>query len=447
MQVRHTVTAPAIRSHSTDGWLALVAFLAPAMVWVEVRVIGRLFVSELILLGLLPFLYLARGRMLAAPLPRTFLALGALWLASQMLTDVVRETEFEDYFRGWAKIGFFLANFCVLYMLLYGSRQRIVLFGFGIAVGGYLTYWLNPSEFADSYPWKFGVGIATTMLAVLVTQWRAYPANFILRALPLLSVGVVHLTLGYRSMVGVLMLSLAYMAAQWMVGRRRVVPAPSPLRGLLFLVVCAVVGAGTIQFYGIMAESGYLDERSTFTYERQKVGEFGVLLGGRPEILASSRAVMDSPILGHGSWAHGADYAAYLLDARLLGYDTPLSIGLKEDIIPSHSHLVGAWVEAGILGAVFWAWVAFLCLRVLSCAYLIRDRMVTMIAFIGFILLWDIVSSPFGGDRRLLTAWYVVLMMFAFDMLRGRFGDRQAVAPARPRRQRVAAAPPGMSTR
>ncbi len=447
MQVRHIVTAPAVRPRPADGWLALVAFLAPAMLWMEVQVLGRLFVSELVLLGLLPFLYLARGRMLAAPLPRTLLALGVLWLASQMLTDTVRETEFRDYARGWARISFFLANFCVLYMLLYGSRQRIVLFGLGIAVGGYLTFWLNSSEYADSLPWKFGVGYATTMLAVLVTQWRAYPANLILRALPLLSVGVVHLTLGFRSMMGVLILSLVYMAAQWMVGRRRVVPAPSPLRGLLFLVVCAVIGVGTIQFYEIAAESGYLDERSTLTYERQNVGEFGILLGGRSEILASSRAVMDSPILGHGSWASNPDYAAYLLDARVLGYDTPLSIGLEKELIPSHSHLMGAWVEAGILGAVFWAWVAFLCLRVIARAYLIRDRMVILIAFIAFSLLWDIAFSPFGGSQRLLGAWYVVLMMFAFDMLRGRFAGRQAVAPARPRRQRVAAAPLGTSPR
>ena len=363
-----------------------------------------------------------------------------------MLTDVVRGTEFQDYARGWARIGFFLANFCVLYLLLHGSRQRVVLFGFGIAVGGYLRFWLNPSEFADWYPWKFGVATATTMLAVLVTQWRAYPANLILRALPLLSVGVVHLTLGFRSMVGILVLSLAYMAAQWMVGRRRVVPAPSPLRVLLLFVVCAVIGAGTMQFYGIMAESGYLDERSILTYERQSSGEFGMLLGGRSAILASSRAVMDSPILGHGSWAQNPDYVAYLLDARVMGYDVPPSIGLEKDLIPSHSYLMGAWVEAGILGAVFWAWVVSLCLRVLSRAYLIRDRMVTLIAFIGFLLLWNIAGSAFGGDQRLLTAWHVVLMMFAFDMLRGRYGGK-AVAPARPRRQRATAAPPGMSPR
>ena len=435
MQAQRISTAPATGPRGaahTNRWLALVAFVVPAALWMEVQVLGRIFVSELIVLGLLPFLWLARGRMLAAPLPRTFLALGALWLASQMLTDVVRETEFRDYARGWARIAFFMAHFCALYMLLYGSRRRLVLFGLGVVAGGYLTFWLNPPEFADSHPWKFGLGFATTLLAVLVTQWRAFPANVLLQALPLLVVGAVSLMFGYRSLAGIVLLSVAYLVVQWMVGRRRVLAGPSPVRAALFLVACTASGAGALHLYGVAAASGYLDERSTLTYERQRPGEFGLLLGGRAEILASGRAVMDSPILGHGSWARNPDYAAYLLDARLMGYDLHFSARLQDDLIPTHSHLMSAWVDAGILGAVFWAWVALLCLRVLSRAYLVRDPMVVLIAFIGFVVLWDIAFSPFGAERRLLTAFYVVLTMFAFDMLRGRRpGD--VSAPARRR--------------
>ena len=75
---------------------------------------GRIFVPEIILIGLLPFLLLARGRTLAATLPAMFLALVALWLASQSVTDLVRETEFRDYVRGWTRIVFLGLNFCAL---------------------------------------------------------------------------------------------------------------------------------------------------------------------------------------------------------------------------------------------------------------------------------------------------------------------------------------------
>lgn len=445
MQAQRIATAPATdrrRGARTDHWLALVAFVVPAALWMEVQALGRIFVSELLLLGLLPFLWLARGRMLAAPLPRTFLALGALWLASQMLTDVVRETEFRDYARGWARIAFFMAHFCVLYMLLYGSRRRLVLFGLGVAAGGYLTFWLNPPEFADTHPWKFGIGFATTLLAVLFTQWRAFPANSLLRILPLLAAGAVSLMLGYRSLAGIVLLSVAYLAVRWMVGRRRANAGPSPVRALLFLAACTAAGAGALHLYGLAAASGYLDERSTLTYERQRPGEFGLLLGGRAEILASGRAVMDSPILGHGSWARNPDYAAYLLDARLMGYDLHFTVRLEDDLIPTHSHLMSAWVDAGILGALFWAWVALLCLRVLSRAYLIRDSMVALIAFIGFVMLWDIAFSPFGAERRLLTAFYVVLTMFAWDLLRGRLPSEVTTPAPYRRRRRYGAAPP-----
>ena len=56
-------------------------------------------------------------------------------------------------------------------------------------------------------------------------------------------------------------------------------------------------------------------------YEQESAGYYGVLLGGRPELLAELPAVYDSPILGHGSWAREP---LYIIEQRqallLLGY-------------------------------------------------------------------------------------------------------------------------------
>ena len=108
--------------------LAFLAFITPCTVFMEFNLVGRIFAPELILIGLLPFLLLMRGRMLADPLPRFFLFMAFSWLCAQILTDLIRDTPFADYSRGWSKIIFTTMNFCTLYMLLYGSRQRIVLF-------------------------------------------------------------------------------------------------------------------------------------------------------------------------------------------------------------------------------------------------------------------------------------------------------------------------------
>ena len=53
----------------------------------------------------------------------------------------------------------------------------------------------------------------------------------------------------------------------------------------------------------------------------------------------------------------------------LLGDDVGEEMDLeafKEGYIPEHSYILGAWVSAGILGAVFWFWVFILVVRALS---------------------------------------------------------------------------------
>ena len=117
-----------------------IALLVPTLTFLEFKLIGRLFLSEILLLGFLPFLLFSKGWMLRAPLSKKLIVLGLLWLFAQVITDLIRGTPFQDYIRGWAKITFFLANFAALYMLLYGNKRRLVLFALGLVFSGLLAY-------------------------------------------------------------------------------------------------------------------------------------------------------------------------------------------------------------------------------------------------------------------------------------------------------------------
>ena len=413
------------------NWSALAAFLTPAFIWVEFTLIGRIFLPELILFALLPFLLMKHGRLLAAPLPRTFLILAVFWLMAQVLTDVIRESDLRDYSRGWSKIVFMTLNFCALYLLLYGSRRRLVLFALGVVAGGYLSFLLNPSAFAENYPWKFGLGPPTILAAVLIAQWRPIYQVLILPSLPILMVGIYSMAVGSRTYAGVSFLVTLYVLAQQIAIRRRRPPADvSLVRTAVFLVIGVITAGSILELYEYMAVHGYLTEQARQTYESQAVGSFGVLLGGRPATFVSIQAVMDSPLIGHGSWAKNPDYVSYILDLRHLGYDVhPLS-RLGRDLIPTHSHLMSGWVESGIMGAIFWLWVLALILRVLANQYRVREPLGPLIAFIGFLTLWDIFFSPFGAAHRYLVPFKIVLMMFAWDVLRARIhGNRSGRTP------------------
>ncbi|CAN0598211.1 unnamed protein product, partial [Laminaria digitata] len=131
----------------------------------------------------------------------------------------------------------------------------------------------------------------------------------------------------------------------------------------------------------------------------------------------SSQAVADSPFIGHGSWAKNPKYAQRILELEKFGYEVNY-IAAENQLIPTHSHIMGAWVEAGFLGMVFWFWVLMLVFRVLSNLYMVREPLAPMITFVGFLMLWDILFSPFGAARRVTVPFNIVLMMFAWDMLK-----------------------------
>jgi len=429
--------------------LDVAVLFVPLFMFQEVTIVGRLFLPEVIMAGMLPFLLMARANMLAAPAPRMFFILAFAWLAAQVLTDLVRNTPFEDYSRGWSKIFFTTTNFAVMYMLLYGSRRRLALFCFSLTMGSFLTFLINPSEYAQSDPWKFGIGASVTFLVVLMTALPFVQRVWILPSLMIAGVALLSVTLGSRSLGGITLMAALYVFVQQLLGRRQRIARPSAFRTVAFLVAGAVIAGGLLTLYGQAAEQGVLgaDAREKYELQAGAGGAFGVLLGGRSEIFVASQAIADRPIIGHGSWAKNPEYAARLLLLDRFGYEVNF-LSAESELIPTHSHLFGAWVEAGIAGAVFWFWVMFLALRVLSNMFLARETLSPLIVFSAILFAWDIVFSPFGAERRIMTPFFIILLMFAWDVLRNSVpkdrlvgGRRQGAGPRIPPGGRRLAAP------
>ncbi len=144
------------------------------------------------------------------------------------------------------------------------------------------------------------------------------------------------------------------------------------------------------------------------------------MLGGRSEILVSIKAIMDSPIIGYGSWAKSLKYALekiYML--RQLGIRATFDPS-KAILLPTHSHLFGAWVEAGIIGGVFWIWVISVWARAAIGLAQLKDRIAPLLAFVVFLVVWDILFSPFGAERRFIMPYYIIVIMWIVNEARGR---------------------------
>jgi hypothetical protein len=397
--------------------LDLAVFVLPAVRFVEFNLGGSLYLTDLLLLILFAGMVACRREsraLLRQRLPRIFIVLAFLWLGAQVATDIVRHTPLGDFARGWSKIILTVTHFSVLYVLLHGQLRRIKTYAWGLVVGGVLAFLITPGAAGRAYPWKFGFSYPVTV-AVFLLASRCKESSFgpsILAA----GMGVLNIGLGSRSTGALCLLAAVYLVwrAIWLRRERR---SPSKLKMKNVIAVAAVLLLGcwgAVSAYEYAASTGLLGRDAQDLYALQSSGDYGMLIGGRSEILIGLEAAYDSPWLGHGSWAKDPEYVElYRETMELLGYGN----GLHEESldqeanITAHSHLLGAMVEAGVLGAIFWGWVAFLAIRTALRIYCVRHPLTPMVVFFLFLLLWDIFFSPYAAYYRFVTPFYVVGLM------------------------------------
>jgi hypothetical protein len=113
-----------------------------------------------------------KSGLLRNPLVKSIILFGAIWLAAQIMTDLVRSTPRVDMLRGWVSISFFLMEFMGLYMLVSGSTKRLKIFLLGYAFGGLLQPVVLPNSYSIALPWKFGYAFPITLsLLLLITYF------------------------------------------------------------------------------------------------------------------------------------------------------------------------------------------------------------------------------------------------------------------------------------
>jgi len=221
------------------------------------------------------------------------------------------------------------------------------------------------------------------------------------------------------------------------------------VRSVVTISASIIIGLiGILWTYKYAATAGMLGEEAKGKYESQSSGQYGLLLGGRTEMLGYLPAIYDSPMLGHGSWAKDPTYLIAERQAlAIMGYTTAEDVSidaLQEGLIPTHSYIFGAWVDAGILGGFFWVWIFVLTARTLLRAYPGTALLLPLVSFVAFELLWDILFSPYGAEERIIFPFYVITLMTCSGMAAR---NKTRVATSKVKRRVRAALTPGAEPR
>lgn len=388
-----------------------------------VHFVGELFIADILLLLLVPTLMALFPRKLFRPGLNIFLVLIGLWLFGQMVTDYYRGSRTSDWMRGEANIAFLAIDLAGLALLLTRNDRRKVIFLAAYAIGSILGNRFEPTIDISGDPWKWGYSTGVNIGVVLISCYFFRRRNYVITGLILAGITTVNLIENYRSEVLFLLITtvLVVPVIPERIGRLRLLPRAGTVSRVL--VMAALALAAGLAADGLVhwaTSAGLLGEEAQAKNEGEFQATPGLLLGGRPEILVSARAVMDSPILGHGSYARDFKYIEMLVDLETrMGFPPTENVWDQEEDeeggIPAHSHLMSAWVHAGVLGALIWLYLWPLTLKGVFKVAITRPPLTPIYIYMLIDLLWAILFSPIGAQVRVTTGFLIVVLV---DLLR-----------------------------
>ena len=262
---------------------------------------------------------------------------------------------------------------------------------------------------------SLGMGLGVITLVLLMSCFFYARRNYLVGLLLILGVAGVNLLENYRGPVGGLLIvvTLVFPVVPEQFGKVRILPHS---RGAVRVVILLGLSLGSAWVAGklidLVTSAGLIAEEARQKNEAEaKAGS--LLLGGRPEIQVSLQAVKDSPIIGYGSWAKDSKYVEMLFDLEVENgvFTSSELYDIGAGYIPTHSHLMGAWVWAGIFGATFWLYVLWLTARATIRLGLLRPPLAPVYAWIVPGMFWQIMFSPFGLNVRMYDAVAIVIMI------------------------------------
>lgn len=408
----------------------------------QIRIGGKLGISELAMVLFAPFLFLKNISLLKRDKVLYFFILTVLWIGGAVVSDIVNQTYLNFALRGIAVPITVFANTLCIYLLLRKDHENLKWLLLGMAISGVVSIFVfqrgSSGDIAAEYGFEAGMEGVISYKLFWINQsiaWLALPIKGWFKRTPKVYIVIVlaflcsfALLTGARSLFLTLLCSLVLLIPA---GKTRATLLYFKKHSLAVIMSLLVAGMVANFAYKQAVTSGYLKEGEEKKFERQT--EFGsniikMLMAGRSEFFVALSAAVDDPIIGKGSVA--IDDKGYVVDFLYkYGNQTDYINMIKRRaaegvaIIPSHSHVVCYWMWHGIFALIFWASVFVLAIKTLFSRLHICPSHYGYLAMSLPIFFWDYFFSPF--DHRVIEATLLAVLLliskFTRDDQAGRF--------------------------
>lgn len=391
-----------------------IPFIIGILCGLKINIIGEVYIGEIIASI---YLILRMTKIQITKFEFNVLLLAFVWALAQTISDVVNETPFATMLKGVGTPIVFVISILALIDYFKNNMTRAPAFFLGACLGFLIYTIISGNDYFTGNPWKWGIGHFIVVLFTTIFSYYLRSQSKIVLGVFVVAFVSACMLFSSRSMA-LFLLMASFLCYQYSIQKKKslfFLMADSKF-GFSFLCVF-IIGALFVlnSVFGAIFTSEYflenLSQEDAYKYQVQASGDYGVLLGGRSELLISSKAFMDKPLLGHGSWAE--DKSGYLDEYSWLVYNFGYSLNDSDsytgesNLIPTHSYIMGALVWSGIFGGLIWLYF----FRFLVRSYVkFYNNLNLLINYLIILNIWNIFFSPFGADARWFTAMSMAII-------------------------------------
>ena len=374
----------------------LFVLLCGLCISIRIQIVGTFLLSEFFLL-----LYYLGGSLSAYKQNKNvkkLIFLAFLWLAGTIISNVVNHIDTIDSLKGIFTIIILIFLIPPIYQLMYDKPERILLFSIGYGISGLFMPYFAVSDQqaamwqADVYRFYAYAGLVASFCYYLYYKGKRRQAIILLEAVSLVGLFNASRNLFLTTTVAAIILLYILKNKNGVANFSQKIPA---------LLLVLLIGVLMVDFvYENLASTGFLGEKAYEKYITQKTGG-NIVEGGRTATFMGIELIKEKPITGWGSYAKDTwgFMSKYYSDHNM--EDT--TIPELEYELPSHSYVVGAWMQNGILGGLFWFWILFMLWKIFKSGCLLYEpRVLGLLIFRFTTLLWNWAFSPFGDRTTFL---------------------------------------------
>ena len=378
------------------SFLGLLSFLCGLPSFYTINLMGELYATEVIL-PILTIVLLLSGkekRIFKEKIFWAFVFSTVVMIIGYIISDLIAGTSQFNYLRAWGRNAVLLSDIVCLCIIAATDKRYLWWYIFGVSLGSFIYLQLKGVPFTGPN-WKLVYSQPILMLMLIF-------GCFIPRLLTIyltLAIGVFSFYMDSRSFSS---MCIVLAGILWIRHGNPIAFNVNKIKGFIKFFLVGGIAIWLIML--IMAEtSGEFNNRRDIS----SIARFAALK-------IAVIAIIDSPILGFGSWGEGTKKYAEMLynetqsDIHQLGQNDYR----QGSTFLAHSQILQSWMEGGIFAVQLFIYYGYKILVTLKKIIFTRrlDYMTQFYCFFLISAFWAVLMSPYAGIHRLGIAIAIAII-------------------------------------